>query len=250
MGKDKNAGRRGCNILGLLFGGLSPAMMLVVLIAGIIVLIGFASFFSDPVDSVLGLFGFERDSEAEEVDSRIIMLGIREMALLQTASGDIHITKEVIDAGAAPDARLRMAYVGSVNVGIDLERLTEENVVVNADNSLTITLPPIQILECALRQPEIVSMSCTDIPFVQDCDDIRTKLQDAAYERSMNELREQAQQNEIFTSDGQRLLDVAYDGVEEAVYNLVVTLDDGLDDVRVQFVRNPEQLPPGETCFP
>ena len=240
--------RRGCAGYCALFGGLSLlTMVLVFAFLTVVMVIGVVGFLSDPLDNFLGVFGFEKNSTPQEVDSQVIILGIREMALLQTASGDTQITKEVIDSGAAPDARLRMSYIGSVNVGIDLELLADDDITVNPDGSLTVQLPPIQILDCALRQPTVVSSSCTDIPLVQDCDKIRTALQDAAYVRALDELRTLAQDNEIQTLNGQGVLDVAYEKAEDAIHNLIVRLN---GDVRVQFVRSAEQLPPGATCFP
>ncbi len=241
--------RRKFSILG--FFGLSSSMVVLVLIVvltclGLAVLSGLTDFIGDPLNNALEIFGFDKNAEPKEVDSKVIILGIREMSVLQTASGDLEIEKEVVDTGAAPDAHLTMRYVGSVNVGIDMSLINDQSVVVNPDNSLIVTLPPIQILDCALRQPDVISKECTGIPLVQDCGDIYEKLQDKAYDRSMEELLRRAQENEIVTTSGQPLYEVAYNNAETTIYNFLQTLG----FTQVQFQRSTEQLPPSSTCYP
>ncbi|MBN1681578.1 MAG: DUF4230 domain-containing protein [Anaerolineae bacterium] len=226
-----------------------PMLVIAVVLAFVMMVITLKAFdfLRDPLDNFLAVFGFDEDAEPEVVDTQVIILGIRDMSVLQTASGEVQITKEVVDTGAAPDARLKMSYIGSVGVGIDLSLFDETDVVVNADGHLTITLPPVQILDCALRNPEVVSSSCTDIPFVQDCDDIRTDLQDAAYDRSLDELREKALEHEIQTINGDDLFDVAYHNAEDSIADLIKALG---YDVAFEFQRSTEQVPPSENCFP
>ncbi len=97
---------------------------------------------TNPLDEFLGVFGFDRDAEPEVVDSRTIVLSIQEMAVLETVKSGILITKTVVDSSAAPDAEMQISYVGTVKAGVDLSLVGEEDVIVNADDSLTITLPP------------------------------------------------------------------------------------------------------------
>lgn len=229
----------GC-LLGMfapLFGPARLILLVAVVVLTAMLTLQFSDFLRDPFDSVLSVFGFETDSEPEVVDNRTIVLGIREMAVLQTATGDIQVDKTVVDTGAAPDAELRVSYVGVVTAGIDLSLVAEEDIIANADGSVTVILPPAQLTGCYLGKPDVVSRSCTDIPGLQDCGKIVNGMQDEAYDRSIDELRETALE--------MNLLQLAY---EEAEARLAILLD-SLGYERVRFERSPEPLPASETCF-
>ena len=62
----------------------------------VVMIVDATEFLRDPLGNFLEVFGFESNTTPQEVDSRTVVLGIREMALLQTASGDIEITKTVV----------------------------------------------------------------------------------------------------------------------------------------------------------
>ncbi|MBN1202631.1 MAG: DUF4230 domain-containing protein [Anaerolineae bacterium] len=233
------APRRGCMGTCALFGGLSLLVLtLVIAFAIAVMVLGVADFIGDPLDPFLNIFGFEDDATPQVADSRTIVLGIQDLALLQTVSSDIEITKTVIDTGPAPDAELRMSYIGRVTLGIDLAQIAETDVIVNPDNSLTIMLPPVQITGCTLGSPDIVESSCTEIPFgLQDCDGIFEGLQETAYKRSMEELLETTYELELPA--------LAYDNAEAAIAGLLNKL--GFE--QVTFQRSDEELPPSETCL-
>lgn len=239
-------GQRGCLGTCALYGGLS--CLVIVIVVSFLFLIAAVetfSFLRDPFDNALALFGFESDAEPEVTDTRVIVLGIRDMAFLQTASGNVQIVKSVVDSGAAPDARLRMSYIGTATVGIDLAQITDGDVVLNPDGGVTIYLPPVQISDCALREPEVQRSSCTEIPFVQDCDDIIRDMQTEAYERSLDELGTLAQDNAITTPNGVGILTVGYENAEKALFELIQQL--GYDDVT--FIRSEEHPPLSPTCL-
>jgi hypothetical protein len=210
----------------LVFGGV---ILVVVVLA--------VRFVRDPIDNVLGVFGFEKNSTPVVVDSRTIVLGIQKMAVLQTASGDIQITKTVVDTGAAPDAELRVSYIGHVTAGIDLSRVGEQDIVAGADGRVTVTLPPAQLTGCYLGKPDIVSWSCTGIPFVQDCGKINERLQDEAYKRAIEELSQ--------TASDLKLLDLANQEAESRIYELLKSLG----YPQVSFNRSTEVPPPSDTCL-
>jgi hypothetical protein len=210
----------------LIFGGV---ILVVVLLA--------VRFVRDPIDNVLGLFGFERNSTPVVVDSRTIVLGIQKMAVLQTASGDIQITKTVVDTSAAPDAELRVSYIGHVTAGIDLSRVGEQDIVAGPDGRLTVTLPPAQLTGCYLGKPDIVSWSCTGIPLLQSCTKINERLQDEAYKRAIEELSQ--------TASDLKLLDLANQEAESRIYNLLTSLG----YPQVSFNRSTEILPPNDSCL-
>jgi hypothetical protein len=210
----------------LVFGGV---ILVVVLLA--------VRFVRDPIDNILGVFGFEKNSTPVVVDSRTIVLGIQKMAVLQTASGDIQITKTVVDTGTAPDSELRVSYIGHVTAGIDLSRVGEQDIVAGADGRVTVTLPPAQLTGCYLGKPDIVSWSCTGIPFVQDCSKINERLQDEAYKRAIEELSQ--------TASDLKLLDLANQEAESRIYELLKSLG----YAQVSFNRSTEVLPPSDSCL-
>ena len=224
--------------IGLFCGTSMLVMTLVMGCLMIIMMIGVVDFFSDPIDNFLGIFGFESDSEPQEVDSRTVVLGIQKLAVLQTASGDVQITKTVVDTGPAPDAELKVTYIGYVNAGIDLALVTEEDLLINEDGSLTVVLPPAQLTGCYLSKPEVIQRDCTDIPFVQDCGKILQRLNGEAYDRAIDELRETAIEMD--------LLGLANDEAENRIFQLLSSL--GYE--RVNFQRSLEESTIAQTCYP
>ncbi len=231
--------RRGCWATCALFGGLSLLVMtLVVACMALVMTVQIAGFLRDPLDNFLAIFGFEKNTTPVVVDNRTIVLGIREMALLQTATGDIQIVKTVVDTGPAPDAELKVSFIGYVTAGIDLARVTEQNIIFQPDGSLTVILPPAQLTGCYLGKPDVLSRKCTDIPVVQDCGEIVQALHDEAYDRAIDELRDTAYELD--------LLNLSYQEAEARVYDLLKSL--GYDQVTFQL--SGEELPPSETCFP
>lgn len=219
------------------FSGAS--LLVLTLVIGCMLVVSTLSltkFLRDPLGNFLAVFGFEQDSEPQEVDSRTIVLGIQRLALLQTASGDVLITKTVVDTGAAPDAEITVSYVGHVNAGIDLSLITDADVVVEADGAVTITLPPAQLTGCYLGKPEIQQRECVDIPLVQDCGAIVQRLQDRAYDRALEELRE--------TALALDLLGVANQQAEAQVFEQLRKL--GIN--QVSFRRAEITLSPDPSC--
>lgn len=231
--------QRGCMGTCAYFGGLSLLVMtLVVACMALVMTFEFASFMRDPLDNFLKVFGFDLDAEPQTVDSRTIVLGIKEIAVLQTASGDILISKTVVDSGAAPDAEITVTYIGSVTAGIDMALVKEEHIITDDRRTLTVILPPAQLTGCYLGKPEIVNRSCTGIPLAQDCGKIIERLQSVAYDRALEELRD--------TASELNLLELAYQEAESRLYDLLGNL--GYRDIT--FQRSEEILPPSPSCFP
>ncbi len=220
-------------------GGMAAALVLLLTVcATMIVTVQAMDFLRDPLGGFLGVFGFETNATPQEVDSRTVVLGIQQMALLQTASGDIEITKTVVDTGAAPDAELMVSYVGHVTAGIDLSQVTEENVQVNPDGSVTVTLPPAYLTGCYLGKAQILNQSCTDIPFVQDCNEIIAQLRSTAYDRALEELRT--------TAEELQLTNKAYQEAEAQLYDLL----GNFGFTAIIFQRNDAAVPPDASCYP
>ena len=235
--------RQGClgSLMGMVLapamGPIRVALMIAFVLAVVILTLALSDFLRDPLDGILGIFGFG-DSDPEVVDSVTIVLGIQEMAILETIEGKIQVDKTVIDKGASPDAEIRVQYLSEVRAGIDLSLVTEENVVQNEDGSLMITLPPAHITLCDLGKPDVISRKCTDIPALQDCGKIVDEMLEEAYDRGIEELHETAYELD--------LLSQAYEEAERRVYDLLK----GLGYANVTFQRSDLLLPDDESCFP
>jgi len=229
--------RRGCGATCALYAGLIGLVLAIVIgLMALLATFEISGFLRDPVDNFLAVFGIERDAEPREVDSRTIVLGIREMALLQTTSGDIQIQKTVVDSGPAPDAELTLSYIGTVNAGIDLQRIAEQDIAAAPDGALMVTLPPAQLTGCFLGKPQVLSRRCTDIPLAQDCGAILQRLQDVAYDRALNEL--------VQTATEMDLIGKAYQEAEAQIGALLTTL--GHD--RVTFATSAVPVEPAPSC--
>lgn len=223
---------------------LFTGIILVILVLGvclwsIAVTQGVRGFMGDTWSFFEDLLGFGGDSEPEVVDTTVIVLGIKELAFLETVSGDVMIEKTVVQekTSVLKDAKLRIRYVGRVTAGIDLSLITVEDITVQADNTLVVSLPPVQYSGCYLQNPEILSSTCgTNFLGLGDCSDTFKRMQETAHERAIKELLETAEKLE--------LLDQAYQNAEQAVYGLLHNM--GYNDV--QFVRSEESLPPNESC--
>jgi hypothetical protein len=232
--------QRGCLGTCALFAGLSVLVLTVAIACAFLAfMLDVADFVGDPIGNFLAVFGYEEDAEPEEVDSRTIVLDIRQMALLETTSSNIQITKTVRDTKWVPDAEMTVSYIGYVTVGIDLALIDEQDVVPNEDGMITITLPPAQITNCSLGKPAILHDECTHIWRVQDCGDIRRDLQDKAYDRSLDELRETAYEMD--------LIELAYQEAEAQIAALFGTV---YPDQQLIFVPSDEVVPAPASCFP
>lgn len=234
--------RRGCLENCALFGGLSLLLLTAVFACLALVLtIEVADFLRDPVDNFLGIFGLNDDSPPRVIESETIVLGIQEMAVLQTVSGDIEVRERVLDEGPGVfldvlDAEMWVSYVGRVTIGIDLALITEDDITTNEDGSLSVKLPPTQVTGCYLGKPQIISKDC---PVGRDCGDIVEESYDEAWDQAIPKLLDKAYELD--------LLGLAYDTAEAQIYYLLHKLG---YEVEIQFVRSDEQLPPHASCTP
>jgi hypothetical protein len=238
----RRASRRGRGCLGsLLLAAFSPFRL--ILLAGLaiivlIVVVAFAGFMRNPVDNFLSAFGFDRNAKPQVVDSRTIVLSIQDMAVLETVQGGIQITKTVVDTSAAPDAEMEVSYVGTVKAGVDLSQVSAQDVTVNADNSLTITLPPAQITHCDLGKPDVHRWDCRGWAGLQDCTARRERVESVAYDRAMEEL--------LQTGYELDLLNLASQNAQSTLYGLLKSL--GYEQVTFQ-PSTAETPPPDVSCL-
>lgn len=223
------------------FAGLS--LLVVVVVAGIVILAftnRLTGFMDDPLDNTLELLGIDRgQTEPEVIDARVVVLGIQNLALLETTRGDILVDETVVQEKTfvLRDARLRVQYAGRVTAGLDLSRLGEQDVVVEMPDRVTINLPPAQITGCYLRDPEIIENTCgTNLLGMADCSATYERLQRTAYERARVDLLETAQELDVLTD--------AIESAESAIAGLLRDL--GFEEIT--FNRSTETLPPDDSC--
>ncbi len=231
---------RGC-LSSLLLTAFSPFRL--ILLAGLaivvlIVVVALAGFMRNPLDNFLSAFGFDKNAKPEVVDSRTIVLSIQEMAVLETVKSGILVTKTVVDTSAAPDAEMEVSYVGTVKAGVDLSLVGEQDVIVNADNSLTITLPPSQITHCDLGKPEVHRWDCRGWAGLQNCTARRERVEGEAYDRAMEELLQTGYELDLLT--------LASQNAQTTLYGLLKSL--GYEQVTFQPSAL-ETPPPDESCL-
>lgn len=234
---------RGCwGTFALFFG----ASMLVVTIVFAITVLAFTNEVSDfmdaPVDNVLELIGIDRGRSTPEVtDTRIIVLGIKQLSVLETVRGDILVQKTVVQekSSVLKDARLRVQFYGRLTAGVDLSQIADDDIIVQSPDAIEVHLPPAQITGCYLQDPEILESSCgTNFLGMGNCSDTFQRLQKTAYDRGLVDLLQAA--------DELNLLDEAIANAETSIASLLREF--GFESIT--FIRSDETLPPDATCLP
>lgn len=235
--------QRGCMGTCALFGGLS---LLVITVTIAIMMIAFTQevtdFFKNPFDNILEGFGIDTGKSTPEiVDTRLIVLGIKKLAVLETTRGDILIEETAVQEKTMllKDAKLRMQYTGRVTAGIDLALIDESSIENSPDGRVIIALPPAQITGCYLQNPVVIENTCgTNVLGMANCSDTFEKLQDTTYTRALQDL--------LATAEELKLRELAYQNAEEAIAGLLSDL--GFENV--EFRRSMEVLPPDDSCLP
>ena len=199
-------------------------------------------FMDDPVDNFLEFFGIDRGKTTPEVtDTRIIILGIKQMSILETVRGDILIQKRVVQEKTSilKDAELRVQFYGRLTAGVDLSQIQDGDVILHSDTRVEVHLPPAQITGCYLQDPEILESSCgTNFLGTANCSDTFQRLQETAYDRGIVDLLQAAEELDLLTE--------AIQNAENSVAGLLREF--GFTDI--EFVRSEAVLPPDETCLP
>jgi len=235
--------KRGCWSTCALYSGLSLVILtLVFAVMAVAFTQEVTDFLDEPWNRISELLGFTGNATPEVTDTKVIVLGIQKMSFLETTRGDIMIEKTVVQEKTfvLKDASLHIRYIGRVTAGIDLSLITESDVILNPDNSLTVNMPPAQISGCYLQDPEILDSGCgTSFLGMADCDATLDQLQEVAYDRALVDLLETTQELE--------LLNTAYENAEDSVAAFLNTL--GYRDEQIEFRRSSEVLPPDESCI-
>lgn len=226
--------QRGC-MSTCAFGGAVVAII-VAIVFGIMAL-AFTDQITDFGDDLRTFLGLQ-DATPEVVDTQIIVLGIRTMALLQTTSGDLLIEKEVVeDQPLRKDPFVKMRYIGRITAGIDLGAITEGDIVVEAADSVRVTLPPAHLTGCFLENAVQLDASCgTTFLGLTSCTDKINQLQQVAQRRAKEDLIDMATELTI--------VEQAYDAAEGAISALLTDL--GFESI--QFTRSAADAPIDASC--
>ena len=146
-------------------------------------------FFDEPWANIKDFLGLE-SKPAQVTDVTVIVEGIREQALLTALEGreTIWITTEKQRSSILSDAKLRMRYVGQVNLGYDLSQISAADIIVETDR-LIMTLPPLQYTLCALHDPVVEKFDCgTSVLGSGNCGTTLNEMQMMAYEEGIAQL--------------------------------------------------------------
>lgn len=223
-----------------LYSGLA---LLVMVVVGAFVTLMFADSVTDFADNMIGdvrtFLGLEAVTP-EVANTQIIVLGIRNMALLQTTSGDLLIEKEVVeDQPLRKDPFVKMRYIGRITAGIDLSAISTGDIVIGPERSVTVTLPPAQLTGCYLENAAQLDASCgTTFLGLTSCTDKLNELQQVAQRRARDDLIDMASELDV--------VEQAYAAAETAVRALLTDL--GFESVR--FERSDAEAPVDPSCQP
>ncbi len=168
------------------------------------------------------------DGEANIVDTQEIWTRIHERALLDTGKYETRRDWKAERTTWPVTHSMRMRATMHVTMGVNLDNLLPEDIVVEEDSqSVTITLPPTQPIECFLTDIEYYDESCLLI-----CGDLEQDLQ------------EKARQNVLDSDELQLALDDAYQQAESVVSGLIAPAAEGYT---IQFVQSAVSPPPIES---
>lgn len=192
----------------------------------------FNTIFEGPRDlfcDVTGLCGDEAETfvREDELYTVIWERGVLNVAKFDVVNGTYRATRQVVLA----EASMRMQADVSVTLGLNLELLTEDDIVVdNENNTVSVTLPPVQPIDCFLTDVEFFDEVC-----LGQCDELRDDLRSKAIEDTL--------QREDFNAEYNTAL-------EQARLLIGDLLDPVTQDYALNFVYDTTPPPPiaGSNC--
>lgn len=220
-------------------------VMLLAMVCGVVFTIGtinngledtLNAFYNAPRDAFCSVLPF-CDNESIDtvlVDERILWTKVSDRSVLDLGKferrGDWHAERTTLVVTHTKNMR------GTVNItmGMDLGAIDQDDIVVDQDAlSITITIPPVQPVECFVNEVEYYGGFCIEV-----CDDLERDLQSMAIERSL---------------DSEDFDQALVNAEEDAKVEIATLLDIGniTDlDYTLQFVEStdgPTDIP-GATC--
>ncbi len=168
------------------------------------------------------------DDETEVVDLGELWTRIHERALLDIGKYETRQSWRAEQTTWPVTHSMRMRATVHVTMGINLDNLTEEQIAIDEQNqTITITMPQVQPVECFLEDIEYYDESCLLV-----CDDLKQELQVVA------------RRNVMGSDELAAELINARQRAEVEVSNLIEPF---IEDYTLQFVTNPEAPPPIES---
>lgn len=194
---------------------------------------GFGEAFSLLLDTPRDLFCSvmpfcDVETETEVINTEVLWTRIHNRAVLDVGKYETReewrATQRTSLGITSITHSMRMRATVSVTMGLNLELVDPEDIVVDDDNqSVTITLPPTQPIECFMEDIEYFDRSCVAV-----CGDLERKL------------REEAMDDVVESEE----LDVALVGAfEEAQSTIAGLIDPLINDYEIIFVKD-EEVPP------
>lgn len=214
---------------------ISSLLFILLVIGGALLL------FSDPLCDSFDMLPFCDEEEAETTfaDSVVLWEKIYERVILDVGKYEVRKdlraerTPEVLGIWEAVTHSMRMRATVHVTMAINLETMEQEDIQVDEDSrTISITLPPVQPVECFLEDIEYYDESC----IFEQCERLERDLRDKAFEEVLESDELQEELNQAFFR-GQ-------DGIAEIIAPFID------DDYRVEFLQSNEQPAPilGRTC--
>jgi len=186
-----------------------------------------------------GIFG-GGDKEVEVVDADILILGLKDIGILETTSSAVLVEIEVKEERPSilKDAVLRIVYSGNITAGIDFSKLDESAILVT-DKAINIQIPQAQITHCFLEQSRILESSCgTNNPLYSECDNTMNRLHTAAYQTGLDGL--------LKVQDSSVVINQANESAKTQIANFVQAL--GYTDIELTVAVTETEIIP--TCKP
>lgn len=192
----------------------------------------FNSIFGGPRDlfcDISGICGEDEETFVRESELYTVIWerGVLNVAKFDVVGGTYRATRSV----ALAEASMRMRADVSVTLGVNLELLEEEDIAVDNDaNTVTVTLPPVQPIDCFLSDVEFYDEVC-----LGQCDELRDDLRRNALRDTLEREDFNAQYN---------------DAQEQARFIIGDILDPLAQDYAISFVYDTDMPPPiaGSDC--
>lgn len=114
------------------------------------------------------------------LDSASVLGLIQNLGPVMLTASQFGLNIQVVNTATSPDTTLTMQYTVHIAPSLNLAQVTAANVQVQPDGTVSLTLPPLHLADCALDDTQVVAFECTDIPLVQDCSALLPPLITAA----------------------------------------------------------------------
>jgi hypothetical protein len=191
----------------------------------------FGLIFDTPRDLFCSIVPFcDVETETEVVNTQILWTKIHERAVLDVGKYETHgewrATRRTSVLVGSVTHSMKMEATVSVTMGLNIENVEQEDIVVDDENqTVTVTLPQAQPIECFMDDIEYFDRSCVLV-----CDDLERDLREKAMEDVLG-------RDELATA-----LDEAYENAQSVIAGLIDPLANDYDIFFVQDTEVPLRL--------